>query len=79
MKICDKIKQPHVRRLCRFFITHHTLHCGGGTDDYTTKKTTFFKQFGLFSQLFYGILYRNHVENDYAYFTDRIIRYFLYK
>ena len=26
------------------------------TDDYTAKKTNFFEQFGLFSQLFCGIL-----------------------
>ena len=26
------------------------------TDDYTTKKKNFFEQFGLFSQLFLGIL-----------------------
>ena len=26
------------------------------TDDFTTKKTNFFEQFGLFSQLFFGIM-----------------------
>ena len=38
------------------------------TDDYTTKKTNFFEQFELFSQLFFDILYTIYVENDlYAY------------
>ena len=39
------------------FLKRYTLFIAAtSTDDYTTKKTNFFEQFGLFSQLFFGIL-----------------------
>ena len=39
------------------FLQRDTLFISAtSTDDYTTKKTNFFEQFGLFSQLFLGIL-----------------------
>ena len=39
------------------FLNHATLFIAAvSRDDYTTKKTNFFEQFGLFSQLFFCIL-----------------------
>ena len=50
------------------------------TDDYTTKKTNFFEQFGLFSQLFFLVFCKEFMwKMTYMHFTDRIIRYSLYK
>ena len=49
------------------------------TDDYTTKKTNFFEQFWLFSQLFLVFCKEFMWKMTYMQFTDRIIRYSLYK
>ena len=57
-----KIKQPHVRWWCRFFynVTHSSLRRRPQT--ITQQKTqTFFEEFGLFSQLNFGILWRIYV------------------
>ena len=49
------------------------------TDDYTTKKTNFFEQFGLFSQSFLIFCKEFMWKISYMHFTDRIIRYSLFK
>ena len=47
------------------FLLRDTLFIGAtSTDDYTTKKTNFFEQFRLFSQLFLVFRKELYVDND---------------
>ena len=66
-----------------FFINDTLFIEAASTDDYTTKKTNFFEQFVLFLQFFFFFFLvfckKTYVEMTYMHFTDRIIRYFLYK
>ena len=63
------------------FLQQDTLFIAAtSTYDYSTKKTNFFEQFWLFSQSFFFVFCKEFMwKISYMHFTDRIIRYSLYK
>ena len=56
----EAIRQKSNSHMCvdgaDFLLRDTLLIAATSTDDYITKKTNFFEQFGLFLQLFFGIL-----------------------
>ena len=75
-----KIKQPHVRWWCGFFITWHTLHCGDIHRRLHNKENKLFRTVWAVLAIVILVFCKEFMwKMTYMHFTDRIIRYSLYK